>query len=56
MESADEQPITSTTEETICGGWRRHTDHSLGKLVGGLQGLLIIDEDQEKELLWYTQF
>lgn len=30
VESADEQPITSTTEETISGGWRRHTDESLG--------------------------
>ena len=55
MESADEQPITSTTEETISSGWRRHTDHSLGKLAGGLQGLLIIGEDHEKELLLYTQ-
>ena len=55
VESADEQPITSTTEETISGGWRRHTDHNLGKLAGGLQGLLIIGEDHEKELLWYTQ-
>ncbi|KAJ7356232.1 hypothetical protein OS493_025986 [Desmophyllum pertusum] len=30
VESADEQPITSTAEETISGGWRRHTDESLG--------------------------
>ncbi|XP_022799728.1 uncharacterized protein KIAA1109-like isoform X2 [Stylophora pistillata] len=30
VESADEQPITGTTEETISGGWRRHTDESLG--------------------------
>ena len=30
VESADEQPVTSTTEETISGGWRRHTDECLG--------------------------
>lgn len=52
VESADEQPISCTIEETISGGWRRHTDHSLGKLARGFQGLLIIVEDQGKELLW----
>ena len=31
LESSDEQPVTSTEEETISGGWRRHTDESLGK-------------------------
>ena len=31
VESADEQPMTSTTEGTISGGWRRHTDESLGQ-------------------------
>ena len=30
VESADEQPVTSTSEGTISGGWRRHTDESLG--------------------------
>ncbi|XP_068720760.1 bridge-like lipid transfer protein family member 1 [Montipora capricornis] len=30
LESSDEQPVTSTEEETISRGWRRHTDESLG--------------------------
>ena len=33
LESADEQPVTSTIEETISGGWRRHTNLSLGKVA-----------------------
>ena len=32
VESADEQPFTSTADETISGGWRRHTDESLGEM------------------------
>ena len=30
VESSDEQPVTSTAEEAISGGWRRQTDESLG--------------------------
>ena len=30
VESADEQPVTGTTEGTISGGWRRHTDENQG--------------------------
>ena len=30
VESSDEQPVTSSAEEAISRGWRRHTDESLG--------------------------
>lgn len=33
VESSDEQPVTSSAEEAISGGWRRHTDESLGTFL-----------------------